>query len=143
MTKKTIKTYSELMKLSTFEERFKYLKLNDGHVGEDTFGYDRYLNQIFYKTKEWRDLRNYIITRDNGCDLGASGHEIRGHKIIIHHMNPITKDDILSRSEYLTNPEYLITTIHPTHNAIHYGDESLLMGAPVERSKNDTCPWRH
>lgn len=142
MNRKNIKTYSELMKLKTFEERFEYLKL-EGTVGEDTFGYDRYLNQIFYSTKEWKQLRNQIIIRDNGCDLGVPGHEIRGRKIIIHHLNPLTKDDILSRSEYLTNPEYLITTIHPTHNAIHYGDDRLIHKDPVERSKNDTCPWRH
>lgn len=142
MSQKNIRTYSELMKLSTFEERYEYLKLN-GSVGEDTFGYDRYLNQLFYKTKEWISLRNYIITRDNGCDLGASDREIRGDKIIIHHMNPISKGDILNRSEYLLNPEYLICTTSNTHNAIHYGNSDLLYKGPVVRSKNDTCPWRH
>ena len=140
--KKNIRTYSELSKLKTFEERFEYLKLG-GAVGKDTFGYDRYLNQIFYSTPEWKALRNSIIVRDNGCDLGVPGREITGNKIIIHHLNPITKADLLNRSEYLMNPEYLITTTHETHNAIHYGDDELLMKDPIERSKNDTCPWRH
>ena len=142
MNQKNIRTYSELIKLPTFEERFEYLKL-DGKVGEDTFGFDRYLNQIFYKSKEWLTVRNYVITRDNGCDLGSPDHEIRGNRIIIHHMNPITKEDILNRSDILLNPEYLISTIDPTHNAIHFGSSDLLPKDPVERSKNDTCPWRH
>ena len=135
-----IRTYSELITLPTFEERFKYLQL-DGSVGKDTFGYDRYLNQLFYKTTEWKRLRRDLIIRDNGCDLGVEGHEIYG-RIIIHHLNPITKDDIVSRTEYLLNPDFLICTTHNTHNAIHYGDESLLITLPVERSKNDTCPWK-
>ena len=142
MNQKNIRTYTELMKLPTFEERYEYLKLG-GKVGEDTFGFDRYLNQIFYKSKEWLSVRNQVITRDNGCDLGALDHEIRGNRIIIHHMNPITKEDILNRSDYLLNPEYLITTIDNTHNAIHYGDKDLLYTDPIVRSKNDTCPWRH
>ena len=142
MNQKNIRTYTELMKLPTFEERYEYLKLG-GKVGEDTFGFDRYLNQIFYKSKEWLSVRNHVITRDNGCDLGSLDHEIRGNRIIIHHMNPITKEDILNRSEYLLNPEYLITTIDNTHNAIHYGDKDLLYTDPIVRSKNDTCPWRH
>lgn len=137
----SIRTYSELIKLPTFEERFRYLKL-DGIVGEETFGFDRYLNQIFYKSREWRELRNHIIVRDNGCDLGMLDREIAG-LIIIHHMNPITVDDIRERSDYLLNPEYLICTVKNTHNAIHYGDESLLITAPIERRPNDTCPWRH
>lgn len=136
-----IKTYSELITLPTFEERFRYLNLN-GVVGEETFGFDRYLNQLFYRSDEWRSLRDDIIIRDNGCDLGLEGYDIFG-KIIIHHMNPITVKDIENRSEYLLNPEYLICVTHNTHNAIHYGDESLLLLAPIERSKNDTCPWRH
>lgn len=136
-----IKTYTELSKLSTFEERFEYLQLTDGRVGEDTFGFDRYLNQQFYKTAEWRRLRDQLILRDDGCDLGVDGYQIYG-RIIIHHMNPITKDDILRQSDYLTNPDYLICTTHNTHNAIHYGDESLLVTGPVERTKNDTCPWK-
>lgn len=135
-----IRTYSELITFPTFEERFKYLQLK-GSVGKDTFGYDRYLNQLFYKTAEWKRLRQDLIIRDNGCDLGVEGREIYG-RIIIHHLNPITKDDIVSRTEYLLNPDFLICTTHNTHNAIHYGDESLLITSPVERSKNDTCPWK-
>ena len=135
-----IRTYSELITLPTFEERYRYLRLG-GNVGEETFGFDRYLNQTFYKTKEWRALRNHIIVRDCGCDLGVSDREIYG-RIIIHHMNPITVDDIKRRSEFLLNPEYLISTSHNTHQAISYGDEGLLITMPVERSKNDTCPWR-
>lgn len=136
-----IRTYSELSKLETFEERFKYLQLSDGRVGDDTFGFDRYLNQQFYKTAEWRRLRDQLILRDDGCDLGVDGYRIYG-RVIIHHMNPITKDDILRQTDYLTNPEYLICTAHNTHNAIHYGDESLLIMGPVERTKNDTCLWK-
>lgn len=135
-----IKTYSELIKLKTFEERYKYLKLG-GIVGKETFGFDRYLNQTFYKTDEWLSIRDHVIVRDNGCDLGIEGREIHS-RILVHHMNPITKEDILSRSEYLLNPEYLICTIKSTHDAIHYGDESLLITMPVERRKNDTCPWK-
>lgn len=135
-----LKTYSELSQLPTFRERFEYLKL-DGTIGEDTFGFDRYLNQIFYKSKEWAAVRREVIIRDNGCDLGLDGYEIRG-KILIHHMNPIRQQDILRRSALLLNPEYLITTVLSTHNAIHYGDENLLPVVPMERSRNDTCPWR-
>lgn len=135
-----IKTYSELITLPTFEERFRYLKL-DGRVGEKTFGFDRYINQIFYKSKEWRSIRDYVIARDNGCDLGIEGREIYG-KVLIHHMNPITKEDILNCSEFILNPEYLISTIKNTHDAIHYSDENLLIISPIERTKNDTCPWR-
>lgn len=138
---RSIKTYSELITLPTFKERFNYLRL-DGIVGEDTFGFDRYLNQIFYKSAEWRSLRNQIIVRDNGCDLGVEGYEIQG-KILIHHMNPITSEDIVNRSEYLLNPDFLISTMLSTHNAIHYSDEALIVKEPIERCKNDTCPWRH
>ena len=141
MATTNIKTYSELVTFPTFKERFKYLQLSDGHVGEDTFGYDRYLNQQFYKTREWRNLRDSLIVRDNGCDLGVDGYEIYG-RIIIHHLNPISKNDIIYRTDFLTNPEYLICTTHNTHNAIHYGDENLLAKGPVERTANDTCPWR-
>ena len=137
----SIRTYSELITLPTFKERYEYLKLN-GRVGEETFGFDRYLNQAFYKSEEWRAVRDYVIVRDNGCDLGMEGHEIFG-KILIHHMNPISKRDILDRSDLLLNPEYLICTIKNTHDAIHFGDENLLIVAPIERRKNDTCPWKH
>ena len=136
-----IRTYSELITLPKFEERYEYLKLN-GVVGEETFGFNRYLNQEFYqRDKEWLRIRDYVIIRDQGCDLGIEGREIRG-KIIVHHMNPITKDDLLKKTEFLLNPEYLICTLKSTHDAIHYGDENLLMKGPVERKANDTCPWR-
>ena len=140
MVMKMIRTYSELITFPTFEERYRYLRL-EGKVGEDTFGFDRWLNQSFYKDPEWRAIRDKIIIRDNGCDLGIPGREIYS-RIIVHHMNPITKDDILSRSAFLLNPEYLICTVKNTHDAIHYGDEGLLIKAPIERTKNDTCPWR-
>ena len=138
--KRIIRSYSELITIPTFEERYEYLRL-DGQVGVETFGFDRYLNQAFYKSKEWLSIRNQIIMRDNGCDLGVEGYEIHG-RIIIHHMNPITKEDLLDRTDYLMNSEYLICTTNSTHNAIHYGDESLLVTAPIVRSKNDTCPWK-
>ena len=137
----TIRSYSKLIKLQTFEERFDYLKL-DGVVGEDTFGFDRYLNQQFYRSREWKRIRDQVILRDNGCDLGVDGYEIHG-RVLIHHMNPISIDDIHTMSDFLMNPEYLICVTHNTHNAIHYGDETLIITAPIERSKNDTCPWRH
>lgn len=137
-----IRTYSELITLPTFEERFQYLRL-DGQVGAETFGFDRYLNQIFYRTdKEWLSIRDYVIIRDNGCDLGILDRQIHG-RIFVHHMNPITKEDILKRTRYLLDPEYLICTIKLTHDAIHYGDENLLLKDPIERTRNDTCPWRH
>ena len=135
-----IRTYSELIQLPTFEERYQYLRLG-GRVGEETFGFDRYLNQIFYKSKEWLSIRDYVIVRDNGCDLGIEGRDIH-ERILIHHMNPISKEDILNRSDFLLNPEYLICTIKNTHDAIHYGDEDLLYTIPLERSKYDTCPWK-
>ena len=135
-----IKTYSELIKLDSFIDRYNYLKL-DGEVGESTFGFDRYLNQLFYKKPEWLELRDKIIARDNGCDLAMPGHEIPT-KIFVHHMNPITKDDILNRSEFLLNPEYLICMSKRTHDAVHYGSEDLLLLAPKERTKYDTCPWK-
>ena len=141
MNTTTIRTYSQLKQLQTFEERYDYLKLG-GIVGEDTFGFDRYMNQNFYRSREWKRVRDEVIMRDNGCDLGVDGHEIRG-KILIHHMNPITSEDIHRVSDYLLNPEYLICVTHRTHNAIHYGDESLIVSAPIERTQNDTCPWRH
>lgn len=137
-----IRTYKEFSRLTTFEDRFNYLRL-DGQVGKDTFGFDRIFNQRFYRSREWKACRDFVILRDNGCDLGVEGHEIYGQRIIIHHMNPISLDDIANSTDFLLNPEYLITTIHNTHNAIHYGDESLLITAPIERSRNDTCPWKH
>ena len=141
MMMKNIRTYSDLITLPTFKERYKYLRL-DGIVGEETFGFDRYINQIFYKSKEWLEVRDYVIIRDNGCDLGIEGHEIH-NRILIHHMNPIRKEDILNRSDILLNPEYLITTTKRTHDAIHYGDKNILLDTPIERIKNDTCPWKH
>lgn len=138
---KTIRRYSELIRLSTFEERFNYLRLI-GEVGKDTFGFDRYLNQLFYKSKEWEKIRNDIILRDNGWDLGIRDLEIPG-RIYIHHINPLTKEDILNKTEYLLNPEYLICTSFDTHQAIHYGNTDRLPRGPIIRTKNDTCPWRH
>ena len=140
MKKMIIRTYSELITLQTFEDRYRYLQLN-GAVGKDTFGFDRYINQQFYRSKEWQRIRDEVIIRDNACDLGMEGYEIHG-RIYVHHMNPIMARDIQSNSDYLMNPEFLICTTHRTHNAIHYGDENLLARAPIERTKNDTCPWR-
>lgn len=140
MTRYNLRTYTELKQLKTFEERYEYLKL-DGQVGVDTFGFDRYLNQAFYRSPEWKSVRNQVIVRDNGCDLGIEGREIHT-KILVHHMNPITKEDVLNRSDLLLNPEYLITTVKRTHDAIHYGDSNTLIKDPIERSANDTCPWR-
>ena len=136
-----IRTYSERARLPTFEERYQYLRLS-GAVGKETFGFDRYLNQVFYRSPEWKAVRDQVIIRDEGCDLGIQGKEIQG-RVLIHHMNPITAEDIRARSEFLLDPEFLITTVHSTHQAIHYGDESLLVFAPIARSRNDTCPWRH
>ena len=135
-----IRTYSELILLPTFEDRFEYLRL-DGKVGEDTFGFDRYLNQFFYHSQEWKKIRDYVIIRDNACDLGVEGHDIYS-KVLIHHMNPITARDIEKRTDLLLDPEYLICTTHNTHNAIHYGDENLIIKVPIVRTKNDTCPWK-
>ena len=136
----SIKTYSELIQLPTFEERFQYLKLS-GAVGKETFGFDRYLNQIFYRSAAWKRVRDQVIVRDNGCDLGIDDRIIYG-KILIHHMNPINDRDILDLTDILLNPEYLICVSHITHNAIHYSDESLLPSEPIVRFKNDTCPWK-
>ena len=137
-----MRTYTELSKIDSFLDRYRYLKL-DGSVAEETFGFDRYLNQRFYQSVEWRRLRNQIIVRDMGCDLGVPGCEIYG-TILIHHMNPVDERDILGRTELLLNPEYLICVSRDTHNAIHYGDEKLVNSiykVPI-RSANDTCPWR-
>lgn len=140
VNRKMIRTYSELITLPTFEERFEYLRLG-GKVGAETFGFDRYLNQIFYKSDKWLSVRDKVIIRDNGCDLGIEGREIYG-QILVHHMNPITMDDIVNHSSWILDPEYLITTVKNTHDAIHYSDESLLIKDPIERRKNDMCPWR-
>lgn len=134
-----IRRYSELRHIPTFEERFDYLKLN-GSVGRETFGFDRYINQRFYTSKEWRDIRHHVIARDLGLDLGAEGYEINS-RILIHHMNPIVVDDILHKNDEILDPEFLITTCHNTHNAIHYGDSSLLPKPLVERSRGDTRLW--
>ncbi len=136
-----IRSHSELVLLPTFEERFEYLKLG-GQVGVDTFGFDRYLNQAFYRSAEWKRVRDAVIIRDNGCDLGIIGREIGG-RIIIHHINPITVEDIQRASEFLLNPEYLVCVSHETHNAIHYGDSEQLPKDSVPRFANDTCPWKH
>lgn len=135
-----IKTYSELIALPTFEERYRYLRLR-GSVGEDTFGFDRYLNQKFYRSIEWRRVRDQVIIRDNGCDLGIEDRLIPG-KVLIHHMNPITEKDIVNVTDILLNPEYLICVSHTTHNAIHFGDENLLIPELVVRTPYDTCPWK-
>lgn len=135
-----IRTYSELITLPTFIERYRYLKL-DGQVGVETFGYDRYLNQILYRTREWKRFRRDIIVRDIGCDLGCEGFDIFG-KVLVHHINPITVEDVLNRSPKVFDPDNVISTTLNTHNAIHYGDENLLLTEPIERKPNDTCPWR-
>jgi len=135
-----IRTYSMLISLPSFEERYEYLKLI-GSVGQATFGFDRYLNQEFYRSYEWKRLRNQIIIRDNSCDLAFPGHEINS-TIIIHHMNPIAPEDIINQTEWLLNPEFLVCVSMRTHNAIHYGDKSQLQILPPERTPHDTCPWK-
>ena len=139
-TTKPLLTYSELVRLKTFEERFEYVKLG-GVVGESTFGFDRYLNQALYRSQEWRRLRNKIIVRDNGCDLGIEGMDI-GKYIIVHHLNPIAVEDLEEMKEDIFNPEFLVCVSRNTHNAIHFGDEDLLPKKVVERTPNDTCPWK-
>ena len=134
-----IRTYSELVGLDGFAERFKYLKLI-GTIGEETFGYDRYLNQALYHSDTWKSIRDYVIIRDNACDLAVDGLEIQG-RLIVHHMNPISKLDIVEKSEIILDPEFLICTTINTHNAIHYGDDSILEPW-IERRPNDTCPWK-
>ena len=136
----SIKTYSELISIPDFLERFRYLKIG-GRVGVETFGYDRYLNQILYRSPEWKRFRRDVIIRDNGCDLACEGFDIVG-KILVHHIDPITIEDVLNRHPKIFDFENVISTTLNTHNAIHYGDESLLVVAPIERSKFDTCPWR-
>lgn len=135
-----IRTYSELQRFETIEDRYKYLKL-DGIVGEETFGFDRWLNQIFYKDPRWLEVRDIVIDRDNGCDLGVDGYDIHT-KILVHHMNPVTKEDLLYNFDKLINPEFLICTSKRTHDAIHYGNLDLLPPQPVIRTKNDMCPWK-
>ena len=137
----SIRTYSELITIQTFEERFEYLQLK-GSIGKDTFGYDRYLNQVLYRSPEWKRLRNQIIIRDCGCDLACDGYDIYG-KVLIHHLNPITVEDVIARSRKVFDPDNLVCVSHNTHNAIHYGDVDLLVTGPIIRTKNDTCPWRH
>ena len=137
----SIRTYSELITIPTFEERFEYLQLK-GSVGKDTFGYDRYLNQVLYRSPEWKRLRNQIIIRDAGCDLACDGYDVYD-KVLIHHLNPITVEDVLARSRKVFDPDNLVCVSHNTHNAIHYGDVDLLVTGPIIRTKNDTCPWRH
>lgn len=137
-----IRTYSELCNIKSFEERFNYLKLN-GQVGSTTFGFDRYLNQVLYKSPEWKQIRNQIILRDNACDLAMPGHEIFNKSgIIIHHMNPITIEQIENRDPMIFDPELLISTTHRTHNAIHYGNSNQISKEPIIRKPNDTCPWK-
>ncbi len=135
-----MRSYTDLCKISDFLDRYKYLRLG-GKVGSDTFGYERYLNQFFYRSKEWRAIRDYVIVRDNACDLGVPGRELTS-KILIHHINPISVKDLEERTDILLNPEYLITVSFETHQAIHYGDDNLIAKDPVVRTKFDTCPWR-
>lgn len=133
------RSYSELRRLTTFEERFEYLSM-PGEVGESTFGFDRWINQRFYRSREWKNARDFVIVRDGGCDLGIPGYEIHTN-LLVHHMNPVTPESLTQGEEWVLDPEYLITTSHRTHNAIHYGDQSLLPRAPVERRPGDTKLW--
>lgn len=135
-----IRTYTELSEIEGFMPRYEYLRLN-GVVGHSTFGFDRYLNQNFYRSREWRDVRNYVILRDNGCDLGVPGYELQA-EILIHHINPMESVDLVHGRDWILDPEYLITTCTRTHNAIHYGPSGLPRQEPVQRRKDDTIPWR-
>ena len=135
-----IKTYSELITFDRYIDRFKYLQLN-GYVGKETFGFDRYINQALYHSAEWMRFRDKVIIRDCGCDLATIGYEIYG-PITIHHINPISRDDIINLNPCVFDLENVVCTTNDTHNAIHYGDESLLICAPKVRTKNDTCPWK-
>lgn len=137
---KMILRYRDIRSLKTIQERYGYLRLG-GQVGASTFGFDRYLNQAFYKSREWQQARSAVILRDNGCDLGIEGYEI-GKGLVVHHMNPITQDDILNRKDEIFDPEFLICVSDRTHKAIHYGDAGLLPKEPVQRRAGDTCPWR-
>ena len=136
-----IRTYRECMQLPTFQERYRYLQIG-GRVGKETFGFDRYLNQMLYRTPEWKRFRRDMIVRDNGCDLGCEGYEIYGN-VLVHHINPITVEDVINRNPCIFDPNNVICTSLNTHNAIHYGDETLLITEPVVRKPNDTCPWKH
>ena len=136
-----IRTYRECMRLPTFQERYRYLQIG-GRVGKETFGFDRYLNQMLYRTPEWKRFRRDMIVRDNGCDLGCEGYEIYGN-VLVHHINPITVEDVINRNPCIFDPNNVICTSLNTHNAIHYGDETLLITEPVVRKPNDTCPWKH
>lgn len=136
----SIKRYSELKKLKTLRERYEYLKLT-GRVGEETFGHDRFLNQMLYKSKRWIEARDKVLIRDNGNDMGLEGYEIKG-TMIIHHMNPVTSQDLLEEKDWVYDPEYLITVSERTHSAIHYSTEDLLPKDPIIRTKNDTCLWK-
>lgn len=140
MTTLATRSWQELSQYETFEERFDYLNLA-GFVGEATFGYDRWINQQFYGSREWKQVREFVILRDEGCDLGVPGYDIH-RDILIHHMNPITPDAITHHDPDILNPDFLITTTKRTHNAIHYGNRSMLPKKYVERSRNDTAPWR-
>lgn len=136
-----LRTYSELVRFESFEDRYEYLRLG-GRVGLETFGYDRYLNQSFYRSSEWRRIRNHVISRDGGCDLGIEDRLIDG-KLLIHHMNPVTKNDVVNDFDSkILDPEFLVLVSHSTHNAIHYGDSSLLAVMPKDREPNDTIPWK-
>lgn len=134
-----IRTYHELSQLETFEERYEYLKVS-GRFGKKTFGFDRWINQRFYKSREWRRAKNYVITRDNGCDLGIEGYEIYTG-LLVHHMNPMSVDDVKYGKEWILDPNFLITTSHQTHNAIHFGDKNLLPRGPIVRMEGDTTLW--
>lgn len=136
-----LRSYSELSRLRTFDERFRYLLLA-GSVGVETFGFDRYVNQRFYRSEEWKHVRNVVIARDNGCDLGIEGRDING-RVYVHHMNPMNLEQINDHTDLILDPEYLVCVTFATHNAIHYGDESYITLAPVERQPNDMCPWKH
>ena len=137
----SIKTYSELIKIPTFIERYRYLKIG-GHVGVATFGYDRYLNQTLYRSDEWKRFRIDMIVRDKGNDLACEGYEMSGN-ILVHHIDPITIEDVLRRHPKIFDPENVVCTSLNTHNAIHYGNETILVTEPIIRTANDTCPWKH
>jgi hypothetical protein len=140
MSTRIIRTYTELIRLKTFEERYEYLRLS-ALIGEKTFGFERYLNQVFYRSPEWKRTRREVIRRDNGCDLGIDGRDIFD-QVIVHHINPMTPEDIELDRDWIYDPEYLICVSDATHKAIHYGDKSKLITLPKERSMNDTCPWK-